>query len=402
MELFVQWLDSTPKKPVMSILGDSRDKKNDAAKLSKKFGVQIDTRSAGEVITDLNKTGLGAVPFVSPSNNLFMVEPDGSIKSAVSVNGAEVIPLAGISSKVTVLCNENGQWVSYRSDEHGFNNPSAGIWQSADVDIAAFGDSFTQGYCVPSDKSFMGLIRQRYPRTQNLGIAGDGPLMMLATIKEYLSEIRPKIVLWVYCEDNDLMDLQNERKSGLLTRYLKDDFRQNLVARQPEVDDAMTKDIERQKILERERRIRRLQGPSVKDKLIEAIKLTALREKLNMAHGMEAADLQALTDMEGPNLKLFAEILAQAKARVDASNGKFFFVYLPAGARYFNILLPEIKQSERVLSIVNFLQIPIIDIRRVFQAQGDPLSLFPFRERGHYNETGHRLVAEEILKVISQ
>ena len=98
----------------------------------------------------------------------------------------------------------------------------------------------------------------------------------------------------------------------------------------------------------------------------------------------------------------FAEILAQAKARVDTSNGKFFFVYLPAGARYANILLPEIKQSERVLSIVNSLQIPIIDIRRIFQAQGDPLSLFPFRERGHYNETGHRLVAEEILKVISQ
>ena len=111
--------------------------------------------------------------------------------------------------------------------------------------------------------------------------------------------------------------------------------------------------------------------------------------------------------MEGPNLDLFAKILAEAKSRADASNGKMYFVYLPSLARSAKIplqpsaLSTAIKQRERVLSIVNSQQIPIVDISRVFDAQKDPLSLFPFRKAGHYNEIGHRLVAEEVIKHLS-
>ena len=77
MELFL-WssLDSTPKIPLMLDLRRSNDKENDAAQLIKKFGVQIDTRNANEVIADLNKSGVDILPFVRPSNNLF-VERDG-------------------------------------------------------------------------------------------------------------------------------------------------------------------------------------------------------------------------------------------------------------------------------------------------------------------------------------
>ena len=86
-----------------------------------------------------------------------------------------------MSNTVTVLCNESGQWIDYRSDERGFSNANE-IWQSDRLDIAALGDSFTHGYCVPADKTFVALIRQRYPATLNLGIAGDGPLLMLAKL----------------------------------------------------------------------------------------------------------------------------------------------------------------------------------------------------------------------------
>jgi hypothetical protein len=33
-------------------------------------------------------------------------------------------------------------------------------------------------------------------------------------------------------------------------------------------------------------------------------------------------------------------------------------------------------------------------------AQGDPLSLFPFRRPGHYNAAGHRIVAEVVLEAL--
>ena len=75
------------------------------------------------------------------------------------------------------------------------------------------------GYCVPPEKSFVALIRQRHPATLNLGVAGDGPLLMLATLQEHLTALRPRTVLWFYFEGNDLLDLQTERQSAVLRSY---------------------------------------------------------------------------------------------------------------------------------------------------------------------------------------
>ena len=99
---------------------------------------------------------------------------------------------------------------------------------------------------------------------------------------------------------------------------------------------------------------------------------------------MDIRELAALADMEGPNLDQFAKILAEAKSRVNASNGKMYFVYLPSWARYAKIpllgkdndLLLAIKHRERILSIANSLEIPIVDISQVFDSSGG--SVVPF------------------------
>ena len=52
-----------------------------------------------------------------------------------------------------------------------------------------------------------------------------------------------------------------------------------------------------------------------------------------------------------------------------------------------------------MLSIVNSLNIPVIDIHEeVFARHPDPLSLFPFRVHGHYNAEGYRLVSQAIYQ----
>ena len=45
--------------------------------------------------------------------------------------------------------------------------------------------------------------------------------------------------------------------------------------------------------------------------------------------------------------------------------------------------------------------IPIIDAYAAFQAHRDPLSLFPFRGPGHYNEAGHRVVRQKQSSTLS-
>ena len=68
----------------------------------------------------------------------------------------------------------------------------------------AVGDSFTHGACVPSEDNFVGVIRADHPATANLGMDSNGPLLMLASLKEYALRFRPKTVLWFYFEGNDL------------------------------------------------------------------------------------------------------------------------------------------------------------------------------------------------------
>ena len=106
--------------------------------------------------------------------------------------------------------------------------------------------------------------------------------------------------------------------------------------------------------------------------------------------------------MQGENVDLFREILSEAQSRVSAWGGTLYFVYLPGFARYDNYWDMASEERPRIMNLVRMLDIPLIDIDPAFQAQKDPLSLFPFREPGHYNEKGHQLVAEEVLKIISR
>jgi len=405
MELFLELSNPTladPRKPVMlNLMEYSTDKKKDAAELTKKFGVEIDTRSAGDVIASLQKAGIDAVPLVVPIQG-FIEEQKNSIKSVLKVHGQEVIPLGGIAGRVTVMCNENSQWVTYKSDKHGFNNPSE-AWQSGPVEVGILGDSYAHGFCVPPDRNFAALIRQRYPATLNFAMAGAGPMLELATWKEYLQPLKPKVVLWFYYEGNDLIDLQGDRKNKLLMRYLEDNFSQKLIALQTEIDQAIWDDIPRQSALVSSRRETGSgHGVNLVDRFVDFVALGNLRNRLSIINSTTIQEVQNLADLEGPNLGLFREILTQVKTSVGAWGGKMYFIYLPDWPRYSGYELePVAKQRDSVIALVTSLGISVIDIHPVFQAESDPLSLFPFREPGHYTEKGHLLVAEEVMRKIS-
>jgi hypothetical protein len=403
---FVLSLVGAPEatKPAMTVVMQSSDKNKAAAELSKRFGTHIDTRSVSDVIAEFRAKGVDAVPIIAPSNNLFITEKNGEVKSAISDQGDELIPLGAISNRHTILCNEDGSYVSYGSDQYGFHNPRE-IWNSGNVEIAVLGDSFAQGYCVPPDNNFVSLIRKQHPLTLNLAMAGDGPLMMLATLKEYLPPLRPKIVLWFYFEGNDLSNLQKERSSALLRRYLKDDFTQQLTRRQATVDREIINDIPRQRALEEDRRRARNENEtnrgSGKDAVLDLLKLSKLRQRLGLAQGITAEEAKVLADLEKRDLNLLRDILRQAKTHVAGWGGQLHFIYLPDWPRYKGGnpgLFGE--QRARILEIVEAENLPLIDLEPTFHAHQDPLSLFPFREPGHYTPEGHRIVAGEVLKAM--
>ena len=99
-------------------------------------------------------------------------------------------------------------------------------------------------------------------------------------------------------------------------------------------------------------------------------------------------------------MELLDRALRAAKATVDDWGGKLYFVYLPERDSYLdsNRLVADRAQ---VLASSATAGIPLIDLYQAFGSQSDPLDLFPFRRLGHYNEKGHRLVGDEVLRTIS-
>jgi hypothetical protein len=221
--------------------------------------------------------------------------------------------------------------------------------------------------------------------------------MMLATLKEHLSPIHPKIVLWFYYEGNDLVDLQTERKSALLTSYLRSDFSQRALARQRDIDRAIVAEMPRLAAIAAANAAKPFRN-TFRYRLTALVKLTSIRDRLAPIVDTDPDALKEAADFEQSNMMIFHDILLQAKGRVDSWNGRLHFVYLPEWTRYTRYTSRGKAKRDDVLELVRRLEIPIIDIDPVFRLHGDPLSLFPFRESGHYTTDGHRLVAQEVLR----
>lgn len=384
--------------PVMTVLERAGDAESEIAALEREWGVTIDARRASEVLAEREGRGEELVPIVTPSNHLFTVQSDGSIRSAVDIDGEEVMPLGAVSGVRTLLCNELGTWVEYDSDRHGFNNPD-GVWESDRLDIAALGDSFTQGYCVVPDNSFVGLVRRKHAATLNLGIAGHGPLLMLATLSEYLPPLRPQIVLWCYFGGNDLTDLQAERRSAVLRQYLAPEFRQEILAQQAVVDHAILDELPRIRATSEANRQRGEEGRWL-GAASDFARLSNLRRRLGLVGGI-AIEHTDLADLDDANMRVFHDVLAQAASRTAAWDGQLVFVYLPGWESFSDAFAPGKSKRQDVLATARAVGLPVIDIEAVFQQQENPLALFPFRRPGHYTEAGHRLVAETILNHLS-
>lgn len=151
----------------------------------------------------------------------------------------KIIPFGSVPNAVTYPCNE-GAYVPFRSDKHGFTNPPE-AWD--DPEIILLGDSFVEGMCQPEGNRIADYLRKRY-RVLNLARAGSGPLSQLGILREYGPLARPRFVLW-FVTDNDLKGLQEEMKSPVLMRYLDRGFSQELAKNAHQVNKAVHDEAER-------------------------------------------------------------------------------------------------------------------------------------------------------------
>ena len=404
VELVLQLLDAPGDRERRTLWTPATSQDMDElVRIAREHGVAYDRRSKLEVLMDLRSADPGAVPAIVPKG-LLARQGDGTLKSQISIDGVEVVALGGISNRTTVLCNESGEWIAYSSDEHGFHNP-AGIWSRSNIEVAVIGDSFAQGVCVPSPQNAVALIRDRYPATVNLGMLGHGPLMELAQLKEYVARLKPRTVLWFFYEENDFADLMHERDSPLLMSYLQGPYRQGLASVQPTIDESL-EDYVAGEIEQTQLRGDHLpdvptQESNIVTGITAVILLGNLRRRLGLTlQSRNAAENHRIASDEA--MALLKKIFAEATETVSSWSGRLYFVYIPERQRYTDPATTELNETNReaILRLAGDLGIPVIDIHSAIESQEDPLSLYPFRRRGHFNEEGYRLVAESVLKAI--
>lgn len=388
--------------------------------MAEKRGVTYDSRSLWEAIFDSRAEGNDSYPSFQPRALLVLRLEQGfhnteienhtmSPEWGVSLDGERVLPLGGVSGKHIVYCNEGGKYAEYEADEHGFNNPK-GLWAKESLDVAMIGDSFTQAACVGQDENTAHWIRQKYPATLNLGMAGNGPLIELGSLEEYIAPRKPKIVLWTYY-NNDMGDLDFEEHVPLLMRYLEEDgFTQKLEGRQAKIDTAL---MELSKKIE-----------AVVPRWPSSLSSVGLTRKtapmwlgdlaMNESHSATTAVMRldrltwALTSLAvvdvfnlPPDFPLFKKVLARARSRVESWGGKFYFVYM---ADMFYLQYKgkrEQANRKRVLETVKELGIPLIDSHPTFMAVEDPMTV-RFHPESHCNPAGYKLLSEVILDALAR
>ncbi|MET0165311.1 MAG: hypothetical protein ABW318_09950 [Vicinamibacterales bacterium] len=134
--------------------------------------------------------------------------------------------------------------------------------------------------------------------------------------------------------------------------------------------------------------------------LVLATKLTTLRTRRSLLR-------DDFVDAEPRTMVFFGMSCRTQTAH--SWGGTLCFVYLPRWASVATATLPnrglihpetDRQWRSEVLAIVNDLHLPLIDLSPAFRADRDPLVFFPFRRMGHYNENGHRFVANELQSAL--
>ena len=334
---------------------------------------------------EMKEQGVKAYPMAIPRSIRDLI----SSSKHGNVRGRPV--LSSISNVTTIVCNETGQFLITKLDEHGFNNPQ-GIWKKDNIEVIFIGDSFTFGFCEPTDANVPALIRKKIPNVLNLGMPSSGPLAQLATLVEYAKPKKPKYVIWMYFELNDLGDQKGEARHLDLRQYLdklgKTSF--DLINRQAEMD-AITKLVLKDYSA-------RNKNVKPRSKILSVLFLRLLRERLNLSI-KGSVTRTPFYNAKSEDFKRFEKIIKIAISEVENWGGKFIFVYLPAWSSFGNSHPNSEAIRNSVLDIVRRQNVEVVNIYDLFSKQSRPVNLYN-AVQGHFNAEGYSMTAKEIIPLL--
>ena len=336
-----------------------------------KSKISHDNRNIIELMTDIEKEGKKAWPFISFVHRYSPLKNDHD----------GVFPLGSISHSETLLCNESGYWASYVTDRYGFPNPDS-VWDKENSGVMILGDSFGVSSCMSRDKAFDSYIRKSFPNTKIVAARGANLEWHLAALKEYGKIAKPqKIIILLFSND---VPGETFNHHPVFSRYLDPDYTQDLINRQTEIDD-LWKDVltkERKKATHTTSNQKSTKPFVIKDVLL----LRHLRSALHWTLSRDATNYDALKTL-----------LQEMEHEVNTWNGKILYVYLPS---YSEIRTQDPISANRLKTWFAKQGLPFVDISPEFYTNSTN-ELFDF-PGSHFNQLGYKILGEKLNSLLQQ
>ena len=347
-----------------------------------------DYRSGFEAFNDEAKKFPKLVRTISPFHHVN--------KLGIDIEKNEILPLAGISNRQTMYCNENGYYTFFKSDRYGFRNPDNDENWNESIDYLIIGDSYAFGACLNNEDTFLAQIsKNTQKKLLNLSYSANGPLLEFSTIQEYFNYVQknnlnyPSKIVLIYAEQNDLWDLQKELKVSILKDYLNKNKIQNIFEKQEKIDLLLLDFFEAYYETEKAKYKNNFFNDMKNFIKLQKLRVTFIVRNANLKNRLI---IQRQTEKGVISEKMLSDYdytVSKLSHYLKKFDTELIFVYMPTYLRYLDPKTSEFYKKEEILKIIKKYNLEIIDLdEELVLIEEDPFSLFPFGNEGHFNEIG--------------
>ena len=368
--------------------------KKERINIAKKNNLQYDLRSPTQFYIDEKKNNKNLEPkfFYAKSFSSFKVFQEAK-------KNKKLIPFRGPINKNSTSCAEDLIYRIYENDKYGFKNSNK-IYEKK-INTFLLGDSYAEGLCVNREEDIAGNLNSKEINTINFGVTDTGPLVSLAILREFGEKFKPKNVVYLYFEGNDLDDLNFEKNETNLPEYLDVNFKLDYLERYDEIFSFLDKaKVESENRLIGLNKDRDLNTKKITESYLEHIQdIAELNNIRNIIRYSILKKQKKIYDLD-----LFFSIVNKMKFETSKWQGNFYFVYVPSWSRYFTKFTnadAKIKLKDDILKNLKLNDISVLDLTDFFDNSKNIEQYFPLGYLGHYNARGYAKIAEIIAKNIN-
>jgi len=368
------------------------DVKNTRIKLAIEKKINFDVRSQEQVYVDLKSKNESIKPGFLYAKHF----SDLKIFKEAKKNN-EIIPFRGPINSLTVSCAEDLQYKLIKNDKYGFKNNN--IIYEKKIQNFLLGDSYAEGLCENNKNDIAGHLNEKKNYTINFGVTGTGPLISLAILREFGNYFKPKNVIYLYFEGNDLDELNYEKEDTILIKYLNDNFNQDYFNKYDDIKSFLIKaEQETEKIIYSKSKY--TFSPNKKNKFdILKAHLKDILEINNLRNIFKYKILKKQEEFY--DLNLLYKTVEKMNDDTKKWNGNYTFVYVPTWSRYFTKFTKydaKIDLKKEIINNLNSKNIKVLDLTDYFNEIDNIEQYYPLGFLGHFNSKGYKKIAEIIEK----